>query len=267
MNDSKQYDPRGGAERARAARLDVGVEQIFPDRQSADAPRSRAASSKPLPQPQARPAAPNAPKALRAALGGARSDAARPDSNAVASGLDQSQGRADRRSRSGHASARRSPRIRRRCGCCRRSARRADISPRSAGPARASRRRTPTRSGPPSAPTLTPGQPVTLSWTQRRPASASRSDHLGRRRLSVHRQAARRQRSARRVVACGRSASSAAPTSRTDPRQLDQPRRPDRRVRRQGRLRRQLEDLDEDRRGASRSTASAAGSASPTNIG
>ena len=50
------------------------------------------------------------------------------------------------------------------------------------------------------------------------------------------------------------------------PSTLDQPCRPDRRVRRQGRLRRQLEGPRQERK-LRRSAMSAAGSASPTNIG
>ena len=62
-------------------------------------------------------------------------------------------------------SARPSPRIRRRSACCRRPAPRTAISRSSAGPARASPRPTPTASGPPARRSLTPGKPVTLSWT------------------------------------------------------------------------------------------------------
>ena len=87
-----------------------------------------------------------------------------------------------------------------------------------------------------------------------------------RRRLSVHRPAARRStRSGKPVVVRPIGlVSRAAKSARS--RQLDQPRRADRRVRRQGRLRRRLEDARRGRQ-RRRSTTSAAGSASPTNIG
>ena len=116
-----------------------------------------------------------------------------------------------------------------------------------------------------SAPVLAPGKPVTLELDQPdRPAV--RADHLGRRRLSVHRQAARRERRQRRGRAArlrprqpspkspgsvdagpsmsARSASSAARPTMTSTGKRSTRTRP-----------------------ASPATAAAAGSASPTNIG
>ena len=78
--------------------------------------------------------------------------------------LDQPQGRADRRSRPHHASARRSPPIRRRSACSLPAGTPAPISPASAGPARASPCPAPTRVWQASGHALTPATPVTLSW-------------------------------------------------------------------------------------------------------
>ena len=187
----------------------------------------------PLPQPQAQPTAAATPQVMknRAAVLGATPRVRIETPSLI--GLDQPQGRADRRLDAGHASARRSPRIRRRSGCCRRSARRALMSPHSAGPARARKRR-----------------PSTRVWTATRADARSAGDaqhanagrhalsdqDRGRRRLSFHGRPERRStRPARRSMSA-RSGSSAARDKSADPSKLDQPRRPDRRLRRQGRL-------------------------------
>ena len=112
------------------------------------------------------------------------------------------------------ASASRSPRIRRRCACCRRSARPAPISPSSAGPAMARQPPASTRSGPPTGQTLAPGKPVTLSTTEAR-RHALPADHCGRRRLSVHRQAGCANASAQADRAAPDRASSAARPNRS----------------------------------------------------
>ena len=140
----------------------------------------------------------------------------------------------------GPPARRRSPRIRRRCGCCRRSARRAPISPSSAGPARTAGARRSTRCGPRTARRLTPGQPVTLSDADADGARYQIKIAVDDGYLFTVQQT-RRQR-------LGASRSSVRPiglvsraSKSTDPSTLDQPRRPDRRVRRQGQLRRRLE--------------------------
>ena len=116
---------------------------------------------KPLPQPQAQPTA-DRTESAQGAQRGAGFDPAREDPDARRFRA-RSTSRARRSTTScWSASARRSPRIRRRCACCRRSARPAPMSPRSAGPARASV---------PSLDTmwtadsqlLAPGHPVTLT--------------------------------------------------------------------------------------------------------
>ena len=126
----QESDPRGGAERARAARLDVGREQIFPDRQSAEH------------QGRERQAAAAARSRRRSRRAGRRRRRCRRVSAVL--GVDAARRASARPSLQGsinlkgaqiddlllvHAARRRSPRIRRRCACCRRSARRAPISP------------------------------------------------------------------------------------------------------------------------------------------
>ena len=79
----QEFDPRGGAERARAARLDLGGEQIFPDRQPAEHQgRERQAAAA---APAAGAAgAPTGAEGAADPLGRARLDAARPHPDAVA---------------------------------------------------------------------------------------------------------------------------------------------------------------------------------------
>ena len=135
----QEHDPRGGAERARAARLDVGCEPIFPDGQSAEhEDRQRRDSS----QCSSRRRSRARPRRRRrcGAFRRARLKPAR-GIRTPRSGLDQPQGRADRRSSAPHEKQT-IARIRRRCGCCRRSGRPAPISRSSAGLPRAHRRPT-----------------------------------------------------------------------------------------------------------------------------
>ena len=132
----QEFDPRGGAERAGAARLDVGGEQIFPDRQPAEHQgRERQAAAGAAGRVRSRPR-----RRRQRRLRTCRRRWARPARSA--SGRPRCSGRSTSRARRSticccSTSRRRSRRIRRRCGCCRRSVRRAPISRPSAGPRRA----------------------------------------------------------------------------------------------------------------------------------
>ena len=173
VNDNQQHDPRDRAERPGADRLDLGREQIFPDRQPAADPRSRTARSKPLPQP---PAAARPPRRRRR-FAIAPSSSAEP--RASGSKRRRSQGSINLKGariddlvlvKQRETIAKNSPPVRL-------------LSPLGAPGAyfaavrlerrRASRRPTPTASGPPSAPVLTPGQAGDAELDQSRPASAS----------------------------------------------------------------------------------------------
>ena len=125
----QEYDPRGGAERARAARLDAGPRTDISRPPTRRAPRSRTASSSRCRSRRRSRRRRRRPRRCRPRR---RCSARRPrvrDPNAVARRA-RSTSRARRSTIcSAHAARRRSPRIRRRCGCCRRSARRAPISP------------------------------------------------------------------------------------------------------------------------------------------
>ncbi len=177
----------------------LGCEPLFPDRQPAEHQgRERQAASRCRSRRRSR----RAGRAEGAAepRGGARLDSAGADPTRR-----RSRARSTSRARRSttcccSSSGRRSPRIRRRCGCCRRSARRAPMSRRSAGPARALRR--------PALDTRVDGRPAGA-----RARAAGDADHArrrrralpdqdrGRRRLSVHRQAARRSTRRRKPVA------------------------------------------------------------------
>ena len=98
-----------------------------------------------------------------------------------------------------------------------------------------------------SAPTLTPGKPVTLSWSNAT-GQTLRADRLGRRRLSVHRPPARHQRRHRR----GRGARLRPRQPRDQvarSRRLDDARRADGLSRRQGQLRHRLGNARRGRSG------------------
>ena len=80
----QESDPRGRAERARAARLDLGREQIFPDRQPAEHEgRERQAAAAARSRRRSRPRR-HAPKALQTARPVLARDAARRDPHALA---------------------------------------------------------------------------------------------------------------------------------------------------------------------------------------
>ena len=165
------------------------------------------------------------------------------------------------------ASGRRSPRIRRRCGCCRRSARRGAYFA-SFGWSRPGRRRRPTSTpcGPPTAPVLSPGPARDIELDQAAGRRFASKSDLGRRRLSLHRQAARRSmRPAKPVVRSADRARQPSRPSRPTP-TAGRPRRPDRRS---STARPITTSTGRPRRGgpSRRSTNVAAGSASPTNIG
>ena len=215
MNDNQQHDPRDRAERARAARLEPPVRQVLPDRRAADAARSRTARCKPLPQPQADPAAdtPQAHAQPRDVV--LARNAARADRDAAAC-----RARSTSRARGSTIWCCVTPARDHRQGFAagppavagRRT--RQPISRSSAGPARASPRPTPTRVWTASAPVLTPGQAGHAELDQPdRPAL--RTDHL-----SVDDgylftvKPARRERRATARSRCAPTASPAAPPNR-----------------------------------------------------
>ena len=199
----QEHDPRGRAERAGAARLELCLANDSSRPPTRRRRKVENGQAKPLPpQPQAQPRPPeHAATALRsrAAVLGAtprvRIETPSPP------GLDQPQGRAHRRSRPGPRSANASPRTPRRCGCLSPPARPAPISPSfgwsGQGVAAPRRRRGVDRERDRC---LTPGKPVTLSWTSP-DGRASSCIIVGRRQLSVHRPAARHQRRPRTPIA------------------------------------------------------------------
>ena len=213
----------------------LGREQIFPDRQPAEH-QGRGGKQQPLPQPQAQPSAPATPKATANRRRGARLGPARAAiRDAVAPGLDQSQGRADRRPAAAQPAA--DDRQEFAAGAAALAARRAGRLYRSVRLDRAGRRRRrrSTRCGPPTA-TRSDARPSGDADARRCPTAR-----------------ATRSRSRSTTAICSPS-SRASPTRPAQPlsvrpiglvsragkvarsRQLDQPCRPDRRVRRQGQL-------------------------------
>ncbi len=153
-------------------------------------------------------------------------------------GLDQPQGRADRRSRHASASARASRPARQPVRLLSPAGAKGSYFASSAGPARASRCPTPIRVWTPSASTLSPGKPVTLSWTN---PTGQRFEQI----ISVDDGYlfTIRQRVANLVAGADRAAHLRARQSRRQERrrhELDQPCRPDQLPRRRGRLRHRL---------------------------
>ena len=184
-------------------------EQLVPDRRPAD-PEGRERQGEAGAAAAASASPSQAPQALRARSAVARLDAARPDRDAEPQRLDQPEGRADRRSRAARTARHDRPKIRRPVppAVAGRRARR-PISPASAGAAQGVAAPDADTVWTASAPTLSPGKPVTLSWTN--PAGQRfESDHLGRRPLSLHGPAAGRERSA---PAPSRSAPTASPAA------------------------------------------------------
>ena len=190
-------------------------DKLLPDRQSADAARSRTARSSRLPQPQRRSRPPTRPQAIR--------DRAivLPKRRACAIETPSLRARSTSRARGSTIwccppSARPSPRIRRRCGCSRRPARQDSLFRAvRLDRRRASPRPTPTRVWTASAPRADARQAGDAELDQRHRPEL-RQIRLGRRRLSVHRRAARRQRGTGAGRRARPTASSAAPASRRD---------------------------------------------------
>ena len=209
---------------------------IFPNREPAST-KVENGKSEPLPQPQAQPVpgpegAPKpGPRCCR------RRRASRSETPSLQR-IDQPQGRADRRSLAGPP-ATTIEKNRRRSGSCRRSERPARTSRNSAGPAKAEQLPGLNTVWTADSTELTPGRPVTLSWTQMPDGVHSRSDRPSMTTICSPSSRARRTLRASPSL-CVRSASSAAPTSRSRSGQLDQPRRAVDRLRRDRRLRHQL---------------------------
>ena len=207
----QEFDPRGGAERARAARLDAGPpNKYFP---TANPPSTKVENGKqqPLPQPQAQPSAPATPKALQTASAVAWLDAraSRIHTPSLQGSINLKGAQIDDLLllNQRQTIAKNSPPVRL-------------LSPLGApGAYIAAFGWTGQGAQAPALDTLwtadsqrlTPGQPVTLT-TQTRRRHALPDQDRGRRRLSVHRPAERHQRVGQAARRSARSASSAAPT-------------------------------------------------------
>ena len=268
VNEQQQHDPGDRPVGARPARLELRHRDASSRPPTAPTTKVEDGKQRAAAPAQGRSRPPTRPRAIRDRAVGARARRRGSGSRRRASpARSTSAARGSTISSSPRHRETHRRRIRRRSGCSRRPARPAPISPASAGPAQGARR-CPDRDTvwQASGDRLTPARPVTLSWDNgQRPALPDRA--VGRRRLSVHRRAARDQPRRRRRSPSRPSRSSAGSAHRRDPDSWTDACRPDRRVQRRRQLRQQLRPTSTSAGDAAFRHAPAAGSASPTNIG